>query len=839
MPTVPLSQRQTQTQTGPVNTQNLQIPKNGGFSALADIGANALDVYQQHRQKQDLAASQEALLQFNQYADDLFNNTETGLITKQGKNAIGVGVAYAGQLSSKAQELMDTVPEGPAREQLRMQLQQTGQSYGNRFRQYEVGQQQQYEASQFQGIIKNYQDQAINLYGDNDQYVMVNAQARQQIIDYGQAHGQSDEEIEANWTRFKESTASAALENASSTQFMQMLAQNGEPADTTGSMRVTPGGNSSSARGLRNNNPGNIEASDKNPWEGQQGSDGRFAKFITPEHGIRALGKNLLAYQRQGFDTVTEVVNRWAPASDGNNTDAYIKALCSALGVGADDKLDMSNPQTLAALCAGIVKHENGKQPYSSDQLNTGVSAALGLTSLESPKRYTGSAAFDAADPQSQAKYLRQADAMRRQQQAEMRSQLDGVVRDASAAYQRGLEFANPPGEAEFVAAYGYREGKQHFTELENQRIAGQYIGSFNTMPTQNIVDYVAALKPSPDDGEGYAQRAATYDSVVTAAHRVINNRQTNPYQAASDLGLYKPLNTNSATDIANEVSSRFASKERLQQLGINAPILSRDEAAGLTEMVRGSTDADQTMNLLQSLGQQLPPAAMRQVAASIAPNSAATAYTALLLGTPDNQYNNRSGVIAYDQFVGYKPTMNKYDVAKSILTGDQLINPTDAMKKAGITAVQLPSDEKLKKAFDDGVGNSFSNNPQARQAAYGIYKAAYASLVYRNADSDKASTLVVDDESAEKAVQMATGGVYKGFQGGDVVMPFGMDKSTFKDKYTIAARDAFADAGLPPAGQSNFTPVNIGNGQYKLLAGSGRWAVNPKTGQPIVVGVE
>lgn len=50
--------------------------------------------------------------------------------------------------------------------------------------------------------------------------------------------------------------------------------------------------------GLRNNNPGNIEAG-SNPWEGQTGSDGRFATFATPEHGIRALGKNLLSYQRQ------------------------------------------------------------------------------------------------------------------------------------------------------------------------------------------------------------------------------------------------------------------------------------------------------------------------------------------------------------------------------------------------------------------------------------------------------------------------------------------------------------------------------------------------------------
>ncbi|MDR8465076.1 hypothetical protein FPK40_26270, partial [Acinetobacter baumannii] len=71
---------------------------------------------------------------------------------------------------------------------------------------------------------------------------------------------------------------------------------------------------------------------------------------------------------------------------------------------------------------------------------------------------------------------------------------------------------------------------------------------------------------------------------------------------------------------------------------------------------------------------------------------------------------------------------------------------------------------------------------------------------------------------------------------GGDVVMPFGMDKSTFKDRYTVAAQQALKDAGLNENAASNFTPVNIGNNQYRLVSGSGRWATDPKTNQSIVV---
>ncbi|TNV22126.1 hypothetical protein FH968_04425 [Buttiauxella sp. B2] len=600
------------------------------------------------------------------------------------------------------------------------------------------------------------------------------------------------------------------------------------------------GSQSNGARGIENNNPGNLEFSRSNPWEGQTGSDGRFAKFETPEHGIRALGRNLISYQRQGYDTVSDIITRWAPPEDNNDTAAYIKAVCDQIGATPDQKLDVSNPDTLKKLSAAIIHHENGDQPFSDQQLNAGASAALGLMSLPtSQKRYTGNAAFDAASPQAQASFLRQADQIRKQQQAEYRTNIDGKVRDATAAYMRGVEFPDAPTQENFIAAYGFREGNNRYTELRNAQIAGQYIGSFRTMPSSSITTYVEQLKPDTGEtGDGYAERAQMYDHVAAAATKVISERQNNPFNAAVDIGVYKPIASNNPAAITSEVANRFSAQENLRGLGINAPLLSSEEASALTQQVRGTTNVDQTIGLLQSMGQTLPPNAMRMVATSIAPNSAATAYSALLLGTPDNQYDKKSGTIAYSQFVGYKPTMNKYDVSKTILSGDQLLNPTKQMKDAGIQPVALPSEDKLKRAFTDEVGNAFSNNPQAGQMSYSLFKAAYAGIAYQSGDSAMTRTDAANSDVVEKAAQMATGGVYKGFNGGDVVMPFGMDKSTFKDRYTESAQSALTEAGLNPNSQSNFTPVNIGNNQYRMVSGSGRWATDPKTGQPIVVRV-
>ncbi|HHL7625581.1 TPA: hypothetical protein ACQ82S_004174 [Klebsiella pneumoniae] len=838
MPTVPQYQRQSQTQTAPVMTSNLRVPENPLVQGIQQAADTSINMMADAKRKADVALSQDALLQFNQFGDDQFNNPDNGLITKQGKAALGQSDVVMQNMQQKAQDLLGTVPDGEARQQLSFQLQQSMQSFHNQARRYEVGQFQQFQDQQFSAIKQNVVTQSQGLYGDDAAFVNTVKMGFDAIDQYAAAHGWSQEQVVAEKEKLKEQAADSALSTAASQQYIQFMQQNGEPGDNEGAPRVTAHGNSSAARGLRNNNPGNIEAG-SNSWDGQAGSDGRFAKFVTPEHGIRALGKNLLSYQRQGYDTVSEIVNRWAPASDGNNTEAYIAALCKKLNVTPNDQLNMSDINTLRQLCAGIIQHENGKQPYSEDQLNTGVSAALGLTTLESPKRYSGNQAFDAASPQQQAAYLRQSMELRNQARTQFKAQLVDQVQDATAAYLKGIQFDNPPSQGDFINAFGYREGTQRFNDFENLRVAGQYIGSFRTMPTASIQQYVSDLKNQVGNGEGLAGRAAAFDHVQAAAQRIISQRQSDPFQSAVDIGAYKPISNSTPDAIASEVKNRYAAQDQLKAIGITPPLLSKQESQVLTDAVRNSTDVNQAISLLQGLGRTLPPQALRSVASSIAPGSPGTAYAALLLGQQDNQYDNRSGIIPYSQFVSYKPTLDKYDVAKTVLAGDQMLNPTKAMKDAGISAVSIPSDEKLKTYFDKEVGNAFAYSAQARQVAWGNFRSAYAALAYQSGDASKTNTVSPDSDIAEKAAQYATGGVYKGLNGSDVVMPFGMDKTTFRDRYTAAGREAMTQAGLNPSSLENFKAVNVGYNQYRLVNGSGRWATDPRTNQPVTVRVE
>ncbi|EMF2234062.1 structural protein [Salmonella enterica] len=119
-------------------------------------------------------------------------------------------------------------------------------------------------------------------------------------------------------------------------------------------------------RGIRNNNPGNIRQGDD--WKGlvakSQRTDKTFCQFTTPEYGIRAMIIILRNYQRRhGLNTVTGIINRWAPASE-NNTQAYINSVAQATGVTPDQRIDTTDSRFMVKLLQAIIRHENGIQPY-------------------------------------------------------------------------------------------------------------------------------------------------------------------------------------------------------------------------------------------------------------------------------------------------------------------------------------------------------------------------------------------------------------------------------------------------------------------------------------------
>ncbi|MRG18653.1 lytic transglycosylase [Escherichia coli] len=65
------------------------------------------------------------------------------------------------------------------------------------------------------------------------------------------------------------------------------------------------------------------------------------------------------------------------PASDNNNTTAYIRAVSQRLGVDPRAALNMSDPQTMSALMSSIIQHENGRNIYSRELINKAAVAGI------------------------------------------------------------------------------------------------------------------------------------------------------------------------------------------------------------------------------------------------------------------------------------------------------------------------------------------------------------------------------------------------------------------------------------------------------------------------------
>ena len=124
-------------------------------------------------------------------------------------------------------------------------------------------------------------------------------------------------------------------------------------------------------RGLRNNNPLNIEKTrGGNPWQGEvvPSKDKRFAQFTTVAYGYRAAFKLLNNYQRNyGLDTIRKMIGRWAP-SEENHTDAYVRTVAERSGVPADSRITTTNRDVMVPIVAAMSFVENGVEAKMLDE---------------------------------------------------------------------------------------------------------------------------------------------------------------------------------------------------------------------------------------------------------------------------------------------------------------------------------------------------------------------------------------------------------------------------------------------------------------------------------------
>lgn len=130
------------------------------------------------------------------------------------------------------------------------------------------------------------------------------------------------------------------------------------------------------ARGIRNNNPGNIKYSSANNWQGQTGSDGTFATFSSPVYGFRALFMLARTYiNTHGLDTLDKFGPRWTATDQA----AWRSNVAINSGIPQNAKLNFNDKAQMIRLARGIVVAENGvkyKNYYSDSVIGSGYDAA-------------------------------------------------------------------------------------------------------------------------------------------------------------------------------------------------------------------------------------------------------------------------------------------------------------------------------------------------------------------------------------------------------------------------------------------------------------------------------
>ncbi|EPH7550437.1 transglycosylase [Escherichia coli] len=157
------------------------------------------------------------------------------------------------------------------------------------------------------------------------------------------------------------------------------------PTSNTIAADLNIGGSNAKNRNYRNNNLGNLvfanqegAALEAPNAKGEQ----RFARFNTPEEGIRALANQVSSYYNgtsaaagyQKLQTVSSIISKWAPPNE-NNTNQYIDNVSKYLGVSPNEKIDVSNPEVMTQLVRAIATKEGGNPAVNNEFIKNALGA--------------------------------------------------------------------------------------------------------------------------------------------------------------------------------------------------------------------------------------------------------------------------------------------------------------------------------------------------------------------------------------------------------------------------------------------------------------------------------
>lgn len=130
--------------------------------------------------------------------------------------------------------------------------------------------------------------------------------------------------------------------------------------------------NAEGSRGFRNKNPGNLTAA-PNSSGYDYGNGHRYVQFPTMRDGLAGMSRQLMLDAEKGLNTIDKYLYKYAGPEGGNDTESYIRQISKMTGYGRYEQLDMWDPDVMAKLMPAMIQVENGKQPFSYEQIMEGI----------------------------------------------------------------------------------------------------------------------------------------------------------------------------------------------------------------------------------------------------------------------------------------------------------------------------------------------------------------------------------------------------------------------------------------------------------------------------------
>lgn len=817
---------------------------------LANAGIHAGNNLAQFGMQMMRNDADQAVADIRNYGEQIQNNPKDGQFTKTGINAQGTTEKYSGMLSKYSEQRLSKLD--PLTRRMAMKY---VNSYMTSFQRsgniFERNQNQIVQRENYRATIKNTIDDMANVGMDSAGAKLKLITGSQQLREQGQAMGLPDDAIQSDVHDLLRKGTLNQLSNIAAQDPALLLSALGEPSDNGG---TTTSGSiaSKGVRGVRNNNPGNLVASNQE-WDGELTSDGKFSRFDTPEHGIRALAKNMRTYQnRHDLNTVSQMISKFAPPEDHNDTATYIKAVSGMMGVDPEQHIDTSDAGTLTKLVNSIITVENGSNPYTSQQISDGVLAAMGakqlpqVTKAEHRPADAGATAnggiwgLQFLDPADVAKIRNSANAQLERQQSKLRADLVEKLQDAKAAALNGQVYQEEIPVQNFINAYGADKGLKIYEQYQNINKLGNAIGQLWDKSPQEIQALLEQSKPHTEDaaGDGYANKVANYNALTQAAGHILEQRTKDPINfliANGHMDALKPEDLQSPDALKNALIRRQdAAQEYSRKFATPLRIFSNAEAKGIGAML-SKMDPKAEVDYLGKMYEATfdHPDSWNAALGQLFPYSPTSQFSGVLM-----HYDK---LIAKEHWLTSDDKVNAKDVASLALSGAEA-RRTSKVTANGVTnevkGMPMPPDEGeqgMRTAFNNIIGNAYAGHPEVMSQVYDISKDVYAGLMAQKGNY----TGALDADAWAKAVNLTTGGITK-FNNSTVPLPWGMSSDQFQDEAKTRLMDAVKSRSNAKGDAEFFYSQNInqfglqnaGFGRYYVTLGNGFFL--DRAGKPV-----